>query len=91
MDTIERFAIRAALGNNGGTWAEHYTEAQKEHWRGFVRAMREDLRAEMVAGMSIEFEEPRANLTVKTIPLSRVVPPTQHDPVLVTRPEPTKD
>lgn len=34
---IESFAIRAALGNNGGTWAEHYTEEQKEHWRQFVR------------------------------------------------------
>jgi hypothetical protein len=38
-DLIETFAIRAALGNNGGTWAEHYTEAQKEHWRQFVRDM----------------------------------------------------
>jgi hypothetical protein len=34
---LEAFAIRAALGNNGGAWAEHYTEAQKEHWRAFVR------------------------------------------------------
>jgi hypothetical protein len=38
-DLIETFAIRAALGNNGGTWAEHYTEAQKEHWRQFIRDM----------------------------------------------------
>jgi hypothetical protein len=36
-EQIESFAIRAALGNNGGTWAEHYTEKQKEHWRQFVR------------------------------------------------------
>lgn len=35
-DLIEAFAIRAALGNNGGTWADHYTEAQKDHWRRFV-------------------------------------------------------
>jgi hypothetical protein len=34
---VEAFAIRAALGNNGGTWAEHYTEEQKEHWRQFIR------------------------------------------------------
>ena len=34
---VEDFAIRAALGNNGGAWAEHYTEKQKEHWRQFVR------------------------------------------------------
>lgn len=41
---IEAVAIRCALGNNGGTWAEHYTEGQKEHWRQFVR----DIAAEMV-------------------------------------------
>lgn len=36
-DGVEKLAIRAALGNNGGEWAEHYTEAQKEHWRQWVR------------------------------------------------------
>lgn len=45
--TLESFAIRAALGNNGGTWAEHYTEDQKEHWRQFVR----DLEASMLKDM----------------------------------------
>ena len=33
---VEALAIRAALGNNGGEWATHYTEEQKEHWRNFV-------------------------------------------------------
>jgi hypothetical protein len=41
---IEAFAIRCAQGNNGGKWAEHYTEAQKEFWRQFVR----DLIADMM-------------------------------------------
>lgn len=50
-ETLEAFAIRCALGNNGGTWAEHYTEAQKELWRRFVR----DLVAAMPSG------EPPAN------------------------------
>jgi heme oxygenase len=36
-DFIEQFAIRVALGNNGGTWAKHYTPAQQEHWRQFIR------------------------------------------------------
>jgi hypothetical protein len=36
-ETLEKFAIRAAKGNNGGEWATHYTEEQKEHWRQFVR------------------------------------------------------
>lgn len=36
-EQIEAFAIRVALGNNGGAWATHYTEKQKEHWRQFVR------------------------------------------------------
>lgn len=44
-DLIEYFAIRAALGNNGGTWAEHYTEDQKEHWRQGVRDMAAAMRA----------------------------------------------
>lgn len=34
---IEEFAIRVALGNNGGKWASHYTEKQKDHWRQFIR------------------------------------------------------
>lgn len=51
MDTaaVETFAIRVALGNNGGTWSEHYTENQKEHWRDFVR----DLAAEIARTRSV--------------------------------------
>ena len=36
QDQIERFAIRAAKGNNGGEWATHYTEEQKDYWRTFA-------------------------------------------------------
>jgi hypothetical protein len=36
-DLTETFAIRCALGNNGGTWGQHYTDEQKEYWRRFVR------------------------------------------------------
>lgn len=36
---IEQFAIRAAKGNNGGEWATHYTEEQKEYWRQFVHEL----------------------------------------------------
>lgn len=35
-EQIEKFAIRVALGNNGGKWATHYTEEQKNHWRAFI-------------------------------------------------------
>lgn len=38
-DGIEDLAIQAALGNNGGKWAEHYTAEQKEFWRTFVRKL----------------------------------------------------
>lgn len=40
---VEAFAIRAAKGNNGGEWlkkpdgTQHYTEAQKDYWRQWVR------------------------------------------------------
>jgi len=46
-ETTEKFAIRCALGNNGGSWATHYTEDQKEHWRQFVR----DLQTHMIRGI----------------------------------------
>lgn len=36
-DQVEYFAIRAAKGNNGGEWATHYNEDQKNYWRQFVR------------------------------------------------------
>jgi len=42
-EEIEALAIRAAKGNNGGEWlkkpdgTQHYTEAQKDYWRQFVR------------------------------------------------------
>lgn len=33
----EALAERLALGNNGGTWADHYTEDQKDKWRKMAR------------------------------------------------------
>lgn len=45
-EKLEEFAIRAALGNNGGTWAAHYTDQQKEHWRGWVRALEGEVNKE---------------------------------------------
>lgn len=44
--TIEKYAIRVALGNNGGKWSEHYTEDQKNHWRKFIRDLIEDIKKE---------------------------------------------
>lgn len=44
-EEIEKFAIQCAKGNNGGEWATHYTEAQKDYWRQFVR----DLAARILA------------------------------------------
>ncbi len=46
-EQVEKFAIRAALGNNGGTWAEHYQEQQKEHWRKFIRDLVEEIEPEI--------------------------------------------
>jgi hypothetical protein len=42
-ELIEKFAIRIALGNNGGEWSTHYTEAQKYFWRDIVRDLIDDL------------------------------------------------
>jgi hypothetical protein len=42
-DQIEHYAIRCAKGNNGGEWATHYNEDQKNFWREFVRELTTDL------------------------------------------------
>jgi hypothetical protein len=34
---VEEIAIMIAEGNNGGAWATHYTEEQKEVWRNRAR------------------------------------------------------
>ena len=46
-EVIERFAIRCAKGNNGGEWATHYTEDQKNFWRDFVRDLVADLATDL--------------------------------------------
>lgn len=50
-EQLESFAIRAAPGNNGGEWATHYTEGQKEHWRQFVK----DLVADILKTQECQF------------------------------------
>lgn len=45
-DLIEKYAIRIARGNNGGTWADHYNETQKNFWRSLVRDLIEDIQNE---------------------------------------------
>ena len=45
IELVERFAIRCAKGNNGGEWASHYTEDQKNFWRSFVNDLIVDLVA----------------------------------------------
>jgi hypothetical protein len=32
-ELIERVAIKIAIANNGGDWAKHYNEDQKNVWR----------------------------------------------------------
>jgi hypothetical protein len=47
-ERLEEFAMRCALGNNGGAWATHYTEDQKAHWRKFVSELYSALEDEAV-------------------------------------------
>ena len=42
-ELIEKWAIKLALGNNGGEWATHYTEEQKDLWRKRARELFKDL------------------------------------------------
>ena len=42
-DKIEEYAKRIALGNNGGDWAIHYSEKNKEFWRNLVKDLIKDI------------------------------------------------
>ena len=42
-DLIEKYAIIMAEGNNGGTWATHYTDSQKDLWRARAQKLIEDV------------------------------------------------
>ena len=46
---IEKYAIRVALGNNGGQWSTHYTEKQKQHWRTFIIDLIKDIKDEQLS------------------------------------------
>lgn len=43
-DLIEKYAIIMAEGNNGGTWATHYTDSQKDLWRARAEKLIENLK-----------------------------------------------
>ena len=45
-EKIEEFAIRVALGNNGGKWATHYNEDHTEHWRKFIHKLIKEFKIE---------------------------------------------
>jgi hypothetical protein len=42
-DLIEKYAIIMAEGNNGGAWATHYTDSQKDLWRARAEKLIEDV------------------------------------------------
>ena len=43
-DLIEKYAIIMAEGNNGGSWATHYTDSQKDLWRERAQKLIEDIK-----------------------------------------------
>jgi hypothetical protein len=45
---VERWAMKLAVGNNGGVWDSHYTEKHKALWRERAREFIEECRAELV-------------------------------------------
>lgn len=59
-DLVEKWALRMALGNNGGGWATHYTEEQKEHWRTMAREWLQDASKGVRAIRQVEMEILRA-------------------------------
>ena len=51
IDLIEKYAIIMAEGNNGGTWATHYTDSQKDLWRARAQKLIEDLKMELTPAL----------------------------------------
>lgn len=47
-ELIEKWAIKMALGNNGGGWATHYTEEQKNLWRQRSEELIEDVKKDVI-------------------------------------------
>ncbi len=50
-DLIEKYAIIMALGNNGGAWATHYTDSQKDLWRARSEKLIEDIKVELTPAL----------------------------------------
>ena len=48
---IEKYAIIMAEGNNGGAWATHYTDSQKDFWRAISEKLIEDLKMELTSAL----------------------------------------
>ena len=46
-EQIDKYAMRIALGNNGGGWESHYKEEHKIFWRNIVREIIADLKKDM--------------------------------------------
>ena len=51
IDLIEKYAIIMAEGHNGGTWATHYTDSQKDLWRARVQKLIEDIKMELTPAL----------------------------------------
>jgi hypothetical protein len=50
-DLIEKYAIIMAEGNNGGSWANHYTDSQKDVWRARSEKLIKDLKMELTPAL----------------------------------------
>jgi len=48
FSSMEDLAIGCARGNNGGEWGSHYTEEQKEFWRGFAQALYDKVKQDIL-------------------------------------------
>jgi hypothetical protein len=46
-DLVERWAMKLAVGNNGGGWDSHYTEKHKALWRERAREFIQECQSEL--------------------------------------------
>ena len=65
-ERVETYAIRCAKGNNGGEWASHYTEDQKNFWRKFISDLVGELEWASGRNPSGSSETPEVNATKKS-------------------------
>lgn len=56
-EIVEKWAIKLARGNNGGEWATHYNEDQKNFWRNLAEELINEISVELINEVYVDLRE----------------------------------